>query len=113
VGFKGPIGSSDFTWDLGFLYYYYPGNVIAGTGEKGDTKEVYAALGWKWFTLKYSHSVSDEAFAVRDSSGTYYIDLSATVPLWDSGVSLIAHYGKQKYKGNDPRNSAGRSNDNL
>src|SRR3990172_3983972 len=55
LGLKGPIGKSDFTYDVGFLYYYYPGTVIPIVGEKGDTQELYGALGWKWFTAKYSY----------------------------------------------------------
>ena len=113
VGVKGPVGSSDFSYDLGYLYYYYPGTVVPVIGEKGDTQEAYAALGWKWITLKYSHGVGNKTFAVRDSSGTYYLDLSATVPFGDSGFSMIAHWGKQKYKGTDPRNAGGASNDTL
>ena len=77
-GIRGPIGSSDFTYDVGFLYYYYPGTTIPITGEKGDTQEIYGALGWKWFTAKYSYSIDNKTFAVRDSSGTWYLDLSAT-----------------------------------
>ena len=114
TGFKGAIGSSDFSYDVGYLYYYYPGTVIPTTGEKGDTQELYGALGWKWFTLKYSQSVGTKTFAVRDSKGTYYLDLSAAVPIGDSGFSLMAHWGKQKYKGMDVRNvPAGVSNDFL
>jgi len=70
---------------------------------------VYGALGWKWLSAKYSYSVQDETFGVRDAQGTYYLDLSATVPLADlakqlDGVSLVAHWGYQKYDGTDPRN---------
>jgi uncharacterized protein Gcw-chp len=60
----------------------------------------------------------NKTFAVRDSSGTWYLDISATVPLGDfvkplTGVSFIAHYGKQKYSGTDPRTAAIGSNDDV
>jgi uncharacterized protein (TIGR02001 family) len=106
-GFKGSIGKSDFTFDVGTLYYWYPGdaNTLANPlNPKADTWEIYGALGWKWFTVKYSHVVSSEAFGVLDASGTYYLDFSAAVPLGESGVTLDAHYGIQKFKGQDPRN---------
>ena len=104
AGIRGPIGKSDFTYDVGFLYYWYPGNVVPGVGEKGDTQEIYGALGWKWLTAKLSYSISNKTFAVRDSSGTYYLDITANYPVADSGVNLIAHWGRQKYSGTDPRN---------
>ena len=101
---------SDVTLDLGTLYYWYPGdaNTTALKGgsplnPKADTWEVYAALSWKWLSGKFSYSVNNKTFAVADSSGTYYLDLTASYPIENTPVTLIAHYGKQKYKGNDPR----------
>jgi len=55
-------------------------------------------IGWKWVTLKYSDSLGD-TFGVSDASGTSYIDLSASYTLDGPGITLGAHYGKQKYKG--------------
>ncbi len=111
-GFKGTI-AGDLTYDLGTLYYYYPGsaNRIANPlNIRADTWEVYGALGWKWLSAKYSYSIQDETFGVRDSQGTWYLDLSATVPLAElsktlDGLSLVAHWGYQKYDGTDPRNA--------
>jgi uncharacterized protein (TIGR02001 family) len=112
AGIKGNFGETDFTWDAGVLQYFYPGNVAAG-GAKGDTTEVYGALGWKWLTAKLSYVVSNKAFAVQDAQGTYYLDISAAYPVGDSGFTLIAHYGDQKYDGNDTRNAGGQSNDTI
>jgi len=123
-GLKGSI-VGDLTYDIGTLYYYYPGSANKPANAlniRADTWEVYGALGWKWLSAKYSYSVQDETFGVRDSQGTYYLDLSATVPLADlakqlDGVSLVAHWGYQKYDGTDPRNATvgGRqlSNDEI
>lgn len=108
-GFKGAIGKSDFSYDLGLLYYWYPGTPIPG-GVKANTLEAYAALGWKWFTVKYSHSIDNKTFGVRDSRGTYYLDLTASVPLGTSGFTAVAHWGKQKFKGDA---APGVSNDSL
>lgn len=110
-GLKGNI-VGDLTYDVGTLYYYYPGSANRPANAlniRADTWEVYGALGWKWLSAKYSYSVQDETFGVRDAQGTYYLDLSATVPLADlakqlDGVSLVAHWGYQKYDGTDPRN---------
>jgi len=120
-GLKGNIGATDFTYDVGTLYYYYPGTAAVGA-PKADTWEIYGAAGWKWLSAKYSYSLQNETFGVRDSQGTGYLDLTATVPLADvskslDGFSVIAHWGYQKYSGTDARNVVvgGRqlSNDEL
>jgi uncharacterized protein (TIGR02001 family) len=114
-GFKGNIGKSDFTYDVGTLYYYYPGdaNVAANAlNVKADTWEIYGALGWKWLSAKYSYAVSNKVFGVRDADGTYYFDLSATYPATDK-LNLIAHYGIQKFTGQDPRLVGVGSNDTI
>jgi uncharacterized protein (TIGR02001 family) len=120
-GWKPTFG--DFTFDLGTLYYWYPGDAAfsapgAPGNPKADTWEVYAGVGWKWLTAKFSYSLRDKTFAVLDSKGTWYLDLSANVPLGDfykplTGVTLIAHWGKQKYSGTDPRTAALGSNDAI
>lgn len=110
-GMKGAI-VGDLTYDLGTLYYYYPGSANRPANAlniKADTWEIYGALAWKWLSAKYSYSIQDETFGVRDAQGTYYLDLSATVPLAElskslDGFSLVAHWGYQKFDGTDPRN---------
>ncbi|MBI1965976.1 MAG: hypothetical protein HYV99_00265 [Betaproteobacteria bacterium] len=116
-GIKGSIGKSDFSYDAGLLYYYYRGTTALGA-PRADTLEAYGSLGWKWLSAKFSVSLDDKTFAVRDSRGTWYLDLTATVPLGEfskplEGLSFIAHYGRQKYSGTDARNVFGLSNDNL
>jgi len=106
-GIRGNFGASDFTYDVGYLYYYYPdansGITLFPTGEKGDTGEIYGQLGYKWFTAKYSYGVSDKYFAVRDAQGTWYLNLTATVPFGSSGFTGTVHWGDQKYNGTDDR----------
>ncbi|MFN7086646.1 MAG: TorF family putative porin [Burkholderiales bacterium] len=108
-GYKGTFGKSDFGYDIGLLQYYYPGSrntaLYPGT-VKADTLEAYAALTWKWLSLKYSHSLNNKTFGVANSSGTYYLDLTANFPVSDK-LTLIAHYGKQKFEGSN----GGVSND--
>jgi len=99
LGFKNSF-AGDFSYDVGFLRYNYPGKYAdpLPTGNaKADTNEVYGLIGWKWVTLKYSYSLGD-TFALADAKGTSYVDLSASYTLPDSGVTLGAHYGKQTYK---------------
>ena len=114
-GMKGSIGKSDFSWDVGTLYYAYPGNEnnIAPANPltpKADTWEIYGAVGWKWLSVKYSHVVSNKAFGVLDAGGTYYLDFTATIPVSEK-LNVIGHYGIQKFKGQDARNIGVVSND--
>jgi uncharacterized protein (TIGR02001 family) len=114
-GYKPTIG--DFGFDIGTLYYWYPGDPAftppgaAAANPRANTWEVYGGVTWKWFTVKYSHSVNNKTFGVLDSSGTGYLDLTASVPLGDfskemTGFTVMAHWGKQKFRGTDPRNVA-------
>ncbi len=99
-GFKNTF-ATDFSYDVGFLRYNYPGNYTfpAASGlVKADTNEIYGAIGWKWLTAKYSYGLGD-TFTAPNSKGTSYIDLTANYPVESLGATLIAHYGKQTFKG--------------
>jgi len=89
-GFKGSFDA--FTYDIGALYYYYPGSGIAGTN-KIDNTELYVAGGWGPFSLKYSYAVSD-FFGITDTKGAYYVDGTITYPL-SKEIALIGHVGYQ------------------
>lgn len=110
-GYRGTFGKSDFGYDVGLLQYYYPGShdttLFPGT-VKADTLEAYGLVSWKWLSAKYSYSLGNKTFGVANSRGTSYIDISANYPLTDK-LSLQAHYGKQKFEGNN----AGVSNDSV
>jgi len=125
----------DFFFDVGTLYYWYPGAQNAATAltappypvgstqknPAANTWEVYGAIGWKWVSAKVSVSVLNETFAVMESSGTTYLDLTANAPLGEwigvDGLTLVAHAGWQKYQGTDKRNAfvggVQQSNDQL
>lgn len=103
-GMRGPIGSSDFTYDVGLLYYWYPGTVTSGctigtaSCPEADTFEAYGALGWKWLSVKYSYSFGD-TFGWPGADGTWYLDFGASIPLGETGLTLGLHYGIQDYSG--------------
>lgn len=95
-GYKSTFpGSDDWTYDVGTLYYYYPGSRNPGV-YNADAWEVYGGIGWKWLSAKVSYNVQDY-FGARPTGektdGTWYVDLSAAYPLGDTGVTLLAHYG--------------------
>ena len=60
--YLGFSGGEDLTWDVGGVYYLYPG------AEDIDFWEIYAGLGWNWLSGKLSYS-SD--FANVDESALY------------------------------------------
>lgn len=104
-GFKSSF-AEDFTYDVGFVRYNYPGSYtpagstgVAGTNlGRADTNEIYGAIGYKWFTAKYSYGLGS-FLTLPDAKGTNYLDLSASYPIADSGFTVAAHVGKQTYKG--------------
>jgi len=104
-GFKSSF-ANDFTYDVGFVRYNYPGTYTSAgsTGvpgtllAKADTDEIYGAIGYKWITAKYSYSLG-QFLTLPDARGTSYFDLSASYPIADSGFTVVAHVGKQTYKG--------------
>ena len=61
--YLGFSGGEDITWDVGGIYYVYPG------AEDLDFWEIYAGLGWNWLSGKISYS-SD--FANYDETALYY-----------------------------------------
>ncbi|MFZ2301528.1 MAG: TorF family putative porin [Gallionella sp.] len=105
-GFRNSF-ADDFTYDVGFIRYNYPGSynpaassvaAVPGNVAKADTDEIYGAIGYKWVTLKYSYGLG--AFlTIPGAQGTNYLDLTASYPIADSGFTVAAHVGKQTYKG--------------
>jgi uncharacterized protein (TIGR02001 family) len=100
-GWKNTWG--DWGLDVGLLQYWYPGKYdnLGGYFAKPNTLEAYGAVSWKWVSLKYSHALTN-AFGVNDSKGSSYIDLSANIPIADSGFTLALHVGHQKFDGSSP-----------
>ena len=112
-GWKKSFG--DFGLDVGTIYYYYPRAEFQGTAgsAKFDNWELYIGGSWKWLTAKLNYAISDyfglsseqsaggywvnrESGALLGSTsgsdGTWYFDLSATIPVTKE-LSVIAHYG--------------------
>lgn len=113
-GYKGTIGKSDFTFDLGTVYYYYPGKKNAGATD-ADTWEIYAGLGWKFLGLKYSYNLEDYFGAQptgRGTDGTWYLDLYADYPIGESGFSVNAHYGILDVDNDGKKNTATKASYN-
>lgn len=93
--------ATDWSYDVGLFEFYYPGvydNV--GAYRQPNTTEAYAQLGYRWLSFKYSKTISPHFFGVNESKGTSYSDLSAVIPIQDTGFKIQAHVGRQRYPGN-------------
>lgn len=96
-GYKGAI-TKDIGFDIGALYYHYLRNNLDPLPGfvNPNTTELYGALTYGPATLKYSHGIT-EIFGFPNSSGSGYLDLSATFDL-GSGWGLTPHIGHQRVK---------------
>ena len=83
-----------------------PGHATRRGYTKPDTTELYAALTWKFLSLKYSYSANNKTFGVPDSRGSNYLDLTASYDVIDKvndaigKVTIFGHVGHQWYHGN-------------
>ena len=80
-GYKGSI-TPDLGFDIGLIAYTYPGNNSGAAGTLGagaysnaNTTEIYGALTYNVFTLKYNRSTGNYLGFLK-SSGSQYFDLS-------------------------------------
>ncbi|WP_082559774.1 MULTISPECIES: TorF family putative porin [unclassified Lysobacter] len=102
AGYRGKAGEI-FAYDVGALYYWYPGDYPGGFNSP-NTAEFYVgatvtpvetvALG-----LKYSHALTD-LFGYADSDGSGYLDASVNWT-FQPGWTLNLHGGKQWIKNNE------------
>lgn len=106
AGYKGGF-ATDFSYDVGVLQYYYPGDTQSAGGFKNtNSTEVYASIGWKFITLKYNHTVSSYLFGWegtgyddQKTKNSGYLDLSANYDL-GNGWGVNGHVGHQTIKHN-------------
>ncbi len=96
-GYKGEV-FKDLTYDVGLLHYGYLGNTLAAVpgAANADTDEIYGALTYGPFTVKYSRSLGN-LFGFANSSASQYLDLSASFDL-GGGWTITPHVGRQRVK---------------
>jgi uncharacterized protein (TIGR02001 family) len=100
-GYRGKFNDA-VSFDVGALYYVYPGDYPAGFNS-ADTLEVYAGVSVAAsdkvsLGAKYSYAATD-LFGYVDSDGSGYLDLSANFAVAE-GWTIGAHAGKQWIEGN-------------
>ena len=81
--YAGFTGGEDITWDIGFIYYGYPGESDA------DFQELYASATYSFLTGKIWYS---NEFGGFDNDDALYYDLKAEWEL-PSDFGLNAHIG--------------------
>ena len=79
--------NDEITMDGGLIQYMFP------TESQYSTLEAYVGATWRWFSLKYYHTLSNKYFGDRDAKNTRYINLSAVYPL-TSDLRVQASVGK-------------------
>lgn len=79
VGFG---GGETVTWDVGLIYYFYPG------ADDLDFPEIYAGLGYEWLSGKISYS---DDFG-NSGESAFYLEANAAYEL-PANFGLEAHVG--------------------
>lgn len=102
AGLKGEV--EGFGWDVGALYYYYP-----GSDSTLNTTELYGSVGFGPVTAKYSRTVSSKWFGVEGGRGTGYLEVGAEFEL--GGVTLGLHAGSTRFSSGAKNNGAVNYND--
>ncbi len=87
--------TDDLGYDVGAIYYYYPGHGL-GTAPDANTFEVYGQLGVGPAYLKLNYALTD-AFYTSNKAGSYYVDAGANVPVAD-GLVVNVHAGYYYWK---------------
>ena len=67
--------NEEVTMDAGLIQYMFP------TESQYSTLEGYVGATWRWFSLKYYHTLSNKYFGDRDAKNSRYLNLSAVYPL--------------------------------
>jgi uncharacterized protein (TIGR02001 family) len=96
--------AKDWTLDVGLYRYLYPGNYEnVGAFRAPHTTEAYLGVSYSWASLKYSRGLSSNYMGVYNALGTSYIDLSLSIPIGESGWTVLLHGGKTTYPSNPNR----------
>lgn len=90
--------ANDWTFKGGVLRLQFPGRYAPGV-MRPDTTELFAFIGWRTMSARLNYAISD-SFGTPDSRGSWYADLSASLPFGDSW-SAGAHLGRKHASGDN------------
>lgn len=92
-GLKGEIGSTGLSWDVGFIYYAYPG---AADSLDYDFVEVQGALGYDFGVAAVSASVNYSPENFGNSGDAIYTKFAVDIPVPGiEGLGLSAYVAHQ------------------
>jgi uncharacterized protein (TIGR02001 family) len=92
-GVRGGLANTGVTWDVGFIYYSYPG---AASSLDYDFWEIQGALGYDFGVASVTASVNYSPENFGNSGDAWYPALAVDVPVPGiDGLSLSGHVGKQ------------------
>ena len=92
-GLKGAVGDTGLSWDVGFIYYSYPG---AASALDYDFWEAQAALGYDFGVASLTASINYSPDNFGDSGAAFYPKLAVEVPVPGiKGLALSGHVAKQ------------------
>ena len=95
-GLKGMIGSTGLSWDVGLIYYTYPG---ADSTLDYDFLEVMGALGYDFGVASVTASLNYSPDNFGGSGAAFYPKLAVGVPISAvKGLSASAYIAKQYIK---------------
>lgn len=97
-GVKGTVGETGFSWDVGFIYYTYPG---ADSSLDYDFWEVQGAVGYDFGLASVTASLNYSPENFGDSGDAYYYKLGVDVPVPAvEGLSFSGYVAKQDVEKN-------------
>lgn len=104
-GYRGTF-ADDYSYDVGLITYNYLGHGRNSAGSVSPwTAEAYGQLGWKFLSVKYSHTISPNfvgwgttGAGSVNSRNSHYLEANAAYDL-GNGWGVSAHIGHQWVKG--------------
>lgn len=92
-GLKGKIGRTGLSWDVGFIYYAFPG---AASGLNYDFWEIKGAVGYDFGVASLTGSINYSADNFGNSGEAAYTKLAVNVPVPGvKGLSVSGHIAEQ------------------
>ncbi len=91
-GFKGTLGSTGIGWNLGFIYYTYPG---ADSSLNYDFVEAQGSLSYDFGPAAVTASLNYSPDNFGESGAAFYPKLALDVPLGKTGLAFSGYVAKQ------------------
>lgn len=99
-GYATTIAELDMGYNVGLAYYFYPGNPVPNSGYASpNTLELNNQINYKWLTGVLHYTLSSVDSQVENAQGSYYAEINANIPIFESDFTANFHTGYQYYAG--------------